>query len=297
MVDLAALLADAVLALAQFGSTLPQLGPWGLGALLALGVTLLRWPTVAPGAAVAGSVVIVLLLIAGRATLPDGAVVVLDVGQGDSILIHGGDSRFALVDGGPDELLLEERLRHYGVKSLELVVLTHVHADHATGLLGVAETMAVGTVWADTSPHSSSAASEFLALTPVDTPQVGDQYQLGSLVIEVIGPLRKYASPNDQSLVVKVTGQSRSMLLTGDIETVAQDELTDIRADVLKVPHQGAATSNPEWLASVGADLAVVSVGPNQFGHPADWVLAELETAGAQVVRTDEAGDVVVPLS
>jgi competence protein ComEC len=87
------------------------------------------------------------------------------------------------------------------------------------------------------------------------------------------------------------------MLLTGDIETVAQADLTRLRADVLKVPHQGAATSDPDWLVSVGASLAVVSVGTNQFGHPAEWVITELEESGAEVVRTDRDGDVVVPLS
>jgi competence protein ComEC len=66
---------------------------------------------------------------------------------------------------------------------------------------------------------------------------------------------------------------------------------------VLKVPHQGAATSDPEWLAAVGADLAVISVGPNDFGHPADWVIETLIGSGATLKRTDQDGDVVVGLS
>jgi competence protein ComEC len=86
------------------------------------------------------------------------------------------------------------------------------------------------------------------------------------------------------------------MLLAGDIETIAQAELGYLRADVLKVPHQGAATSDTEWLRGVGADIAVISVGPNDFGHPADWVIAILEESGAAVVRTDLAGHVSVPL-
>ena len=77
---------------------------------------------------------------------------------------------------------------------------------------------------------------------------------------------------------------------------VAQEELS-LRSDVLKVPHQGAATSDPSWLRQVGAELAVISVGPNSFGHPAAWVIETLEESGARVVRTDLAGDVVVNLS
>jgi competence protein ComEC len=87
------------------------------------------------------------------------------------------------------------------------------------------------------------------------------------------------------------------MLLSGDVETVAQAELGHLRADVLKVPHQGAATSDPGWLDAMGSDLAVISVGPNEYGHPADWVVARLQASGATVLRTDRQGDVVVPLS
>ena len=86
------------------------------------------------------------------------------------------------------------------------------------------------------------------------------------------------------------------MLLSGDIEVFAQAELA-VTSDVLKVPHQGAATSDLGWLTRVGAELAVISVGPNQFGHPAPVVIDALVQSGAEVVRTDESGDVVVPLS
>ncbi len=297
LVDIAAVLADVVLALARAGSSLPQLGPVGL-AVVALGALVLsKWPKAAPIAALVGSGIVLSLLVGGGTALPAGTVVVLDVGQGDSILLHGGDGRFALIDGGPDELTVLQKLRQYRVESLELVVLSHVHADHANGLVGVFETMPVTRFWAATEPHSTSAALRLFDLVSAEIPSVGDRYQLGSLTLEVVGPLRKYASPNDQSVVIKVIGPRRTMLLAGDIETVAQGELGHLRADVLKVPHQGAATSDPEWLLSVGADFAVISVGPNQFGHPSDWVIDELDGSGAEVVRTDESGDVVVPLS
>jgi competence protein ComEC len=78
---------------------------------------------------------------------------------------------------------------------------------------------------------------------------------------------------------------------------VAQAELGHLRADVLKVPHQGAATSEPGWLEVVGSDLAVISVGPNDFGHPADWVIDLFESNGTILFRTDQDGDVMVPLS
>jgi len=67
-----------------------------------------------------------------------------------------------------------------------------------------------------------------------------------------------------------------------------------VRAEVLKVPHQGAATSDLGWLQAVQATTAIVSVGPNSFGHPSVDVIAAL--AGAQVLRTDEEGDIIIPL-
>jgi competence protein ComEC len=240
-------------------------------------------------------------VVAGE-SLPDGSVTVLDVGQGDSILIHGGNGRYALVDGGPDSSVLVDRLHHYGVKALELIVVSHVHADHVTGLTGVIGNMPVGEIWVASEPHTTPAFADLedavgssgLALR---RPAVGRQWGLGELTLEVNGPLRRYASPNDQSMVLTVTGPGRSMLLTGDIETYAQSELTGLHADVLKVPHQGASTSDPEWLSSVGAELAIISVGPNQFGHPSEGVIELLESGGAEVRRTDRDGDVVIDLT
>lgn len=86
------------------------------------------------------------------------------------------------------------------------------------------------------------------------------------------------------------------MLLTGDVEVVAQEDLDGIRADVLKVPHHGGGTSDPEWLAGVDAALAVISVGENRFGHPVEWVVDILAESGAVVMRTDRDGSVSVDL-
>lgn len=130
----------------------------------------------------------------------------------------------------------------------------------------------------------------------VTAPRVGDKWSLGQLELAVEAPLRRYASPNDQSIVITVTGPSQNMLLAGDIEIVAQSELGHLQADILKVPHQGAGTSDSGWLRSVDAEVAVISVGPNQFGHPAGWVIDLLNDSGARVLRTDELGNITVPL-
>ena len=294
-------LAGLVLGLARGVSSWPQVG-WqgmtivtGLALLYAL-VRRIRGP-LALGIAIA----VVAVMVGGGARPPDAGVVAFDVGQGDSLLLSGGDGRYALVDGGPDPVRLIERLGAYRVRGLELVVLTHVHADHAAGLSGLMGRIPIDRLWEVTDHHETPASTQLLAQlaavgVPVDAPSPGDRYDLGDLDLVVLGPLRRYASPNDESIVLMVEGPARTMLLTGDVETAAQDDLVGFRADVLKVPHHGAATSDREWLQSIGADQAIISVGPNDFGHPADWVIHALQESGADVERTDRDGDIVVDL-
>ena len=130
----------------------------------------------------------------------------------------------------------------------------------------------------------------------VEVPEAGWTADVGSIHLEVLGPMRRFASPNDQSLVLLATVEGRSVLLPGDIEVIAQRELGTVRAEVLKVPHQGAATSDLGWLQAVQATTAIVSVGSNSFGHPSADVIAALAGAGMQVLRTDEEGDIIIRL-
>ena len=295
-------LADVVLALARGAAGWPQIGMIHLVLGLAAFIIHRRWAGLRPHMVVLAAALALWLTVFAGAHLEPGMVAVLDVGQGDAILLSGGDGQYALVDGGPEPALLVRKLREYGVRRLDLVVLTHVHADHAMGLIGAVSEFPISEMWLDIEPHSTSASSQLIALlgtrgVPMREPVRGESRLLGSLRLSVLGPVRRYASPNDQSIVLMLEGPSRRMLLSGDIETHAQGDLRRVHAEVLKVPHQGAATSDADWLASVGADTAVISVGPNQFGHPVDWVIETLETSGASVVRTDEVGDVVIDLS
>jgi competence protein ComEC len=297
----AAWLAGIVLVLARGAAQWPQLGSWHVAGAVVAGLVVARFPRVRPLAVTAAALALITTLVLPGTSLEPGSVAVLDVGQGDAILLHGGQGRFALVDGGPDAGRLIDRLRSFGVGTIELVVLTHVHADHATGLTGLVGQVGIGVVWEATDPHSTPASRDLLQAldrhaVPRVTPRVGDRWDLGALEIRVEAPLRQYASPNDQSIVLTVEGSDRSMLLSGDIETIAQGELNHLRSDVLKVPHQGAATSVATWLKGVGATTAIISVGPNQFGHPAQWVIELLEHSGASVARTDIDGDVIVDL-
>jgi competence protein ComEC len=131
----------------------------------------------------------------------------------------------------------------------------------------------------------------------VERPIAGDSLQVDSATIDVLGPLRRYDSPNDQSIVLLVTFGDTRVLLSGDVETIAQRELQVPGVGILKVPHQGAATSDDGWLRDHAGHLAVISVGNNSFGHPSDRVIEILAESGAEVIRTDQEGDVVLDLA
>lgn len=305
LVGLAAFAAEGVLEVSRLLSPFPQLGWLGTGAAFAAGLAAWRWPDIRlPMLTTAVLLLVVVRVFAGVSPLvgSDGAappaVIFLDVGQGDSILVLGTGLTI-LIDGGPDPVTLAEKLRRYRVSEVDLVVITHPHADHVRGLEAVVGRMPVGGVWDASHPHQTPAhrmLSERIAEQgiPVHRPSLGLVLRAGELEVEVMGPRRRYKHINDQSIVLMVELAGTGFLMAADVQAVAQAELGDIRPDVLKVPHQGAATSDRQWLRANAGRLAVISVGPNDYGHPAPWVEAVLTEAGARVIRTDRHGDVVV---
>lgn len=293
------LLADGVLSVARFGRDLPQLGWAGVVVLGATAVVSVARPGLRPVLALSGA------LAVAAVTLPSGGppegpeAIFLDVGQGDAVLLWGPAGEVILVDGGPDPAVLRRSLLDRGVRRIDLLVVSHPHADHLSGLAGITGWAAVGRLWHG--GREGEAVETLLgemaaAGVPVEVPRVGWQARVGCFTLDVLGPVRRYESPNDASLVLRVTAAGTTVLLPGDVEAVAQADLGPLPSDVLKVPHQGAATSDLRWLAASAPGLAVVSVGPNSFGHPAPEVIAALEEAGAAVRRTDLEGDVVILL-
>jgi competence protein ComEC len=300
LVDLATAAAALVLAIARTAAPWPQAGLLGLLSLLGvvIGSSVRR---TRPVVVVGVSIWLLLALGLGSGHHGRPAAVFLDVGQGDSILLLGALGETILIDGGPDPGLLIARLRDYGVDHVDLLVASHHHHDHSAGLPAVVERVPVGRIWYSGHPNPGPELEEILRLAvgagiPAVVPSPGWSARVGEFSIEVLGPLRRYASPNDQSLVLLVRARGETIALPGDIEAIAQRELGPIPADILKVPHQGAATSDLEWLAASAPQTAVISVGPNDYGHPAPEVIKTLSRIGAAVRRTDQEGDVVLLL-
>jgi competence protein ComEC len=244
---------------------------------------------------------------------PDGWVMVAcDVGQGDALVLNSGSGSAVVVDTGPEPVPVDRCLDGLDVDTVDLVVLTHPHADHIDGLTGVADGRPIGAVAvaagaADDTAYYSVTTWAGENDVPMHELAYASSGSVGQVAWTVLGPdpaRVDFASEaedavNDASVVLSVRTQGVSLLLTGDVETPSQQALLAwgdvLRSDVLKVPHHGSADQDPEFLRAVGAQLAVVSVGAdNDYGHPAPETLDELSDGGSMVTRTDQAGDVAI---
>jgi competence protein ComEC len=310
---------------ARRGSDLPGAAlHWGTGvvalaALTALCVALvLVLPRVLSHAA-PGAALLVLLVVVVTVRLPtpgwpaDGWVLAMcDVGQGDALVVRTGASAGIVVDAGPDPGAVDACLDRLGVDEVPLVVLTHFHADHVDGLSGVLDGRRVGSVettrMLDPPGGVAQVGEESAAagLAPVLAPY-GVTRTLGGVTLQVLWPppdrtqvgAGDGSRANDASVVLLVEVRGVRLLLTGDLEPEGQAALAGILAgldvDVLKVPHHGSRYQDLDFLTSLDAEVALVSVGAdNDYGHPADIVLDALAADGSEVRRTDTDGDVLV---
>jgi len=270
-------------------------------------------------AALLGALAIAILVVAG-ATRPDGRahVIVLDVGQGDAILVTGPTGGRMLVDGGPDPdrllVALDARVPPWD-RRIDLVVLTHPHEDHVAGLPLVLERYRVGQVVEPGMPGRSpgyEALATILATRGSRRGRLvaGDHFALDGIAFDVLWPdadrVPREASDdgsevNDASVVLLGSFEGRRFLLAGDAEAGVEAELASRglpTVDLLKAGHHGSRTStSAELVEATRPRVAAVSVGVrNDYGHPSRDVLARLASAGAAVLRTDQVGTIDVAL-
>jgi competence protein ComEC len=284
-----------------------------LTVLLLAGVGLLwRFPRARPPALAA----LVGLIVVGwplRQTLrgwPPAAtdLVACDVGQGDALVVPTAPGQAVLVDVGPDPGLEDRCLRRLGITDIPLLMLSHLDADHVTGLAGALHGRRVGVIATGTLPPTDHRIARVDALARAAGVQratlvPGNRRILGSATVEVLAPPPQIATPqsqpNDLCLLVRVTQRGVRILLTGDLNAEAEARIVargvDLRADVLKVPHHGSSDADPAFLAATGARVALVSVGAdNPYGHPAARTMRWLAADGMRVHRTDREGDLAV---
>ncbi len=251
---------------------------------------------------------------------PDGVprVTVLDVGQGDAILVEGDRGGRLLIDGGPDParllVALEEHLPPWD-RRIDLVILSHPHEDHAAGLAALLARYAVRRVlepgMLGPGPGYAALNAELIARgIGRGTLATGDRLAVDDIHFDVLWPDRgsvperpadSGTAINNVSIVLLGDVDGHRFLLAGDIEEGIDPVLLARglpRIDFLKVAHHGSRTSSTAaFLATTRPGIAVISAGRgNPYGHPAPATVDRLTAAGAHVFRTDDDGSVTVDL-
>ena len=265
--------------------------------------------------ALATAIVALGLVAAAR---PDGRVVVtiLDVGQGDAILVEGDRGSRMLVDGGPDPdrlvLELDKHLPPWD-RRIDLVVLTHPHEDHVAGLPGLFDRYRIGRVLDTGMAGSGPGYGAWIAglrshRIASSVARTGDRLEVDGVRLRVLWPDADAVprSPpdtgsgvNDVSIVMLGEYGSQRFLLTGDVEEGIDPVLVARglpTVDLLKVAHHGSRTaSSQQVLDALRPKVAAVSVGEgNSYGHPAASTLRRLLASGATVFRTDDNASITV---
>ena len=243
---------------------------------------------------------------------------VIDVGQGDSLLVSFPDSKLMLIDGGGvlsfgrrakprldiGEDVVSPYLWSRSIRKIDVVALTHAHDDHARGLPAIIENFHPAELWTGATPPSEAwtavrekARAGKVRIVPMSA---GRTFSFGGARIDVFSPPPDYAPGdvpmNNDSLAFRITYGQRSFLLTGDMERPMELRAlaagAPLRADVLKVGHHGSNTSSIEpFLDAVSPAFAIISDGfENSFRHPHPKVLERLSEHHAHVFRTDTDG-------
>ena len=311
--QLTSLLAKLPLACLPFDCQLA----WAL-AIGALAAILLYafWPTFSKRSAA----VLLLVLLAvlayggGRALLPaPPELVVMDVGQGDALLLREGKTTL-LLDAGPDKTALLKALARNGVFSIDAVILSHLDSDHVAGLVGLEGIMRPHELFLPRGMAENETENKMLkqtlALFDGRSPSEllsGDQIVLGNtLCLSVLLPDNPVdGSSNENCLVASLDYDANGdgacearVLLTGDAESETLAQISDSEAAggfiALKIGHHGSSGGvTVQQLADWGCQLVLISVGrDNKFGHPTAETLAVLEQSGVDVLRTDLDGDI-----
>lgn len=269
-----------------------------------------------------GLIVLLLAAIAGAGAwirpAPSDAtgllrVTFIDVGQGDAAWLNTPDGWDIVIDGGRQSHgpTLVSYLEGQGVTDIEVLILSHPHADHVGGLVAVLQNMDVDKALMSCQDYSSYVYQTFLALLDGNgiaytCVRDGDTFAWGTYVSAVATnppdpPMSGTGSDiNNNSVVLRITYGSIDFLFTGDVESEAEAAILvtgpTLEAEVLKVAHHGSDSSSTEaFLTQVDPEEAVISVGAsNQYGHPSGQTLQRLRSAGATGYRTDLHGTILV---
>lgn len=256
---------------------------------------------------------LVLLHVAPTASTHQLKVSVLNIGQGDSILVQGPTGRTMLVDGGPDRSVIRDLGVELGPlqRHIDMVVETHPDADHISGLVYVLQNYSVSQFMTPGIPDGTavfntleSTANAIPGLKRI-TARRGMHIDLGGgAYADILHPDRdmsKETATNDGSITMHIVYGTTSFMLTGDLPSPVEDWLVtldakdgELKTDVLKAGHHGSKYSTgSEWLAALDPSVVAISVGKNnRYGHPAPDMISRVEQQRSKILKTEDAGTI-----
>lgn len=244
------------------------------------------------------------------------SVVNCDVGQGDGLAINLGAHSAIVIDTGPDPALMDGCLSSLQISHISLLVLTHFHADHISGVSGALHGRGVDQIWITNSQQPANEYALTMKLISSHSPHIavqGEELKFssgkGAVDIKVLWPLHEESnfaslpgdgsSINNSSVALDITIGSLRIFDGGDVEPPAQSAILAsglVRpVDILKVSHHGSAYQDWALLDALKPTLAIISVGAgNSYGHPAPSTLRELAARAITTLRTDLDGAIAV---
>lgn len=239
-----------------------------------------------------------------------------NVGQGDGIVIITPEKLKIIVDGGPDSSILSCLSKHlpFWERDIDMIILTHPHADHLNGLINILKRYSVSVFITEKLANKTIGYSELFSMLKskkiaIKDLYAGDRFHAGGVLFSIVGPTKKFlseTSPNGiigenkefASLESLISYKKFNALLTGDSQA---DELKDAlsnfsipKLSVLQTPHHGCATGlNKDVLKALNPLIAVISVGKNNhYGHPSPITLNLFKLLNIKYFRTDQLGDI-----
>ncbi len=239
----------------------------------------------------------------------DFSITFYDVGQGDSALIQTKNGYNILVDGGPNNKVVEylDRDLPLNDRELDFVILTHPQADHMTGLIQTLKKFHVKKVLASHVSNETALYQQWVdtlnsTKTPIEYVKEGQSITTSDGVsLQFIWPQQsekfEVKDLNEASIVFKLSYGDLDILMTGDNDSQTQPYPTHIgQIEVLKVPHHGSKTAlKDEFLKEIHPQLSVISVAAkNRYGHPRAETLEQLKKIGSQILRTDQNGNIKI---
>lgn len=235
---------------------------------------------------------------------------VYDVGEGESIFIKTPSDKRILIDGGPDSRAVERLGRDvpFYDKALDLVVLTNPKKDRLSGLISMVKKYEVRQVWMQRIEHTSDLYTTWLEIlkskkSRVGVPKAGDQVDFGDgVVLKVLWPKMDLKSTDDlgsTSIVILIEHNKFKALLTSaageDIQPYLWPQGEVAKIDVLKVPDYASKSALSEpFLKQLSPKTAIISVGKNNSGYPAEETITRLIGVGSRIYRTDKDGSIEV---